>query len=104
MLLYSPVALKDELLPVYYKQWLLLVNALTLLLKKSISHDDVETAYLLLSRFVLETEYQYVLEHTSYKIPSGEFFVVSWDYFLLSRFNIGRITPSCLQTHLIVAL
>ncbi len=68
LLLYSPIALKDVLEPDYYRHWLLLVNAFSLILRTKVTNQHIETAALLLNRFVFETESLYGLEHMSYNV------------------------------------
>jgi hypothetical protein len=50
LLLYSAGILKD-LLPKYLEHWMLLVNAMTILLQIKISDRDLETAHLLIMKF-----------------------------------------------------
>lgn len=68
LLLYSAVALKNLLPPIYYKHWLLLVNAYLILLQIQVTDQDVETADLLLIKFVFDTEKLYGLKALTYNL------------------------------------
>lgn len=68
LLFYSPVALRTLLKPIYYKHWLLLVNAFFLLLREKASEKDVETAEFLIYKFVFDTRKLYGLKAVKYNV------------------------------------
>ena len=68
LLFYSPVVLKLVLAPVFYNHWLLLVNAFRLLLQKSLSATDINTAKLLIYKFIGEIPELYGEEHVNYNV------------------------------------
>jgi hypothetical protein len=51
-LFYSPVVLKKIPPPAYYKHWMLFVAAMRLLLQKTVSVSQIETAHLMIYKFV----------------------------------------------------
>lgn len=68
LLFYSPIALRTLLKPVYYKHWLLLVNAFILLLREEATEKDVETAEFLIYKFVFDTKKHYGLKAVKYNV------------------------------------
>ena len=68
MLLISGVALKGLLPSIYYKHWLLIVNAGLLLHKNEMTTIDIEVAALLIQKFVYEVKSLYHLRNMSYNL------------------------------------
>jgi len=68
LLFYSPVALADVLPRKYFLHWMLLVNAINLLLGESITEESVEQSRDCLIKFVVQIEELYGIEHISYNV------------------------------------
>ena len=64
LLLYSAGILKD-LLPKYLEHWMLLVNAMTILLQIKIFENDLETAHLLIANEVYSLDRYFVWPRTN---------------------------------------
>ena len=68
LLFYSPVALMNTLPKQYYMHWLLLVNALNRLLGNEVTEAMIKESHDCLTKFVLQTEELYGVEHVSYNV------------------------------------
>jgi len=68
LLFYSPVVLKNLLPPAYYKHWMLFVAAMRILLQKTVSVSQIETAHLMIYKFVALIPTLYGVEHVSYNV------------------------------------